>query len=77
MLADALKDPCIVVRVPSLGPRWLREMNAQTGWRDFQKPDFQRLKSQFGVDWVVVANPPVAGLSCPYQNQSLSVCRVE
>jgi hypothetical protein len=52
-------------------------MNAQSGWRDFQKGDFLRLKSQFGVNWVVVANPPVAGLSCPYRNNSLAVCRVE
>ena len=77
VLADALKDPCIVVRVPSLGPRWLREMGAQRGWRDFQKPDFQRLKSQFGVDWVVLTNPPVAGMTCPYSNRRVSVCRVE
>jgi hypothetical protein len=77
VLADAVKDPCIVVRVPSLGPRWLREMNAQTGWRDFQKPDFLRLKSQFGVDWVVLTNPPVAGMTCPYSNQRLAVCRVD
>ena len=77
VLADAVKDPCIVVRVPSLGPRWLREMNAQNGWRNFQKPDFLRLKSQFGVDWVVLTNPPVPGMSCPYSNQRLAVCRVE
>ncbi len=77
VLADAVKDPCIVVRVPSLGPRWLREMNAQTGWRDFQKPDFLRLKAQFGVDWVVLTNPPVVGLTCPYRNPRVSVCRVE
>jgi hypothetical protein len=77
VLADAVKDPCIVVRVPSLGPRWLREMNAQNGWRDFQKSDFLRLKSQFGVDWVVLTNPPVAGMTCPYSNQRLAVCRVD
>lgn len=77
VLADALKDPCIVVRVPSLGPRWLRELGAQRGWRDFQKPDFLRLKSQLGVDWVVLTNPPVAGMSCPYSNPRVSVCRVE
>jgi hypothetical protein len=77
VLADALKDPCIVVRVPSLGPRWLREMNAQNGWRDFQPPDFLRLKSQLGVDWVVLANPPVAGMACPYRNARVAVCRVE
>jgi len=79
VLADALKDPCIVVRVPSLGPRWLRELGAQRGWRDFHKQDFLRLKSQFGVDWVVLTNPPVAGaaLTCPYSNRRVSVCRVE
>jgi hypothetical protein len=77
VLADAVKDPCIVVRVPSLGPRWLREMNAQNGWRDFQKPDFLRLKSQFGVDWVVLTNPSVAGMACPYRNPRVSVCKVE
>jgi len=77
VLADALKDPCIVVRVPSLGPRWLRELGAQRGWRDFQKTDFLRLKSQFGVDWVVLTNPPVAGMTCPYSNARVSVCRVE
>ena len=77
VLADAVKDPCIVVRVPSLGPRWLRELDAQRGWRDFQKPDFSRLKSQTGVDWVVLTNPPVAGMTCPYRNQRVAVCRVE
>jgi hypothetical protein len=77
VLADAVKDPCIVVRVPSLGPRWLYELNAQTGWRNFQKPDFERLKAQMGVNWVVLANPPVAGMTCPYKNDRVSVCRVQ
>ncbi len=77
VLADAVKDPCIVVRVPSLGPRWLHELNAQTGWRNFQKPDFERLKAQMGVDWVVLTNPPVAGMTCAYKNDRVSVCRVD
>jgi hypothetical protein len=77
VLADALKDPCIVVRVPSLGPRWLREVSAQRGWRDFQKSDFSRLKADTGVDWVVLTNPAVAGMKCPYHNDRLSVCRVD
>ena len=59
------------------GPGWLNELDAQSGWRSFQKTDFERLKSQMGVDWVVLANPPVAGLICPYQNARVSVCRVE
>lgn len=77
VLADAIKDPCIVVRVPSLGPRWLREMNAQQGWRTFQRQDFLRLKEQFGVDWIVVSSPGVTGMECPYNNGTLSVCRVD
>jgi hypothetical protein len=52
-------------------------MNAQNDWRSFQKPDFLRLKSQFGVDWVVLTNPLVAGMTCPYSNQRVSVCRAE
>jgi hypothetical protein len=77
VLADAIKDPCIVVRIPALGPRWVRELNAQNGWRNFQRPDFLRLKEQFGVNWVVVPDPAGAGLSCPYENGSLAVCRVD
>jgi hypothetical protein len=77
VLADAIKDPCIVVRVPSLGPRWLREMNAQQGWRGFQRQDFVRLKEKFAVDWVVVPSPGVTGMTCPYNNGSLAVCGVE
>jgi len=76
VLADAIKDPCIVVRVPSLGPRWLRELHAQAGWRNFQKADFERLKSQMGVDWVVVPKP-VQGLTCPHKNARVSVCRID
>jgi hypothetical protein len=77
VLADAIKDPCIVVRVPSLGPRWLREMNAQQGWRRFQRQDFLRLKEEFGADWVLVPSPGVEGMQCPYNNGGLAVCRVE
>jgi hypothetical protein len=77
VLADAVKDPCIVVRVPRLGPRWLREVEAQRGWSDFQKRDFLRLKSQLGVDWVVLTNPPVEGMACPYRNDRVAVCKVE
>lgn len=77
VLADAVKDPCIVVRVPHLGPRWIRELEGQRGWRDFQKQDFLRLRAQFGVDWVVLQVPGVDGLSCPYRNPQVMVCRVE
>ena len=77
VLADAVKDAGMVARVPRLAPRWQREVEAQRGWRDFQRPDFLRLQREFGVDWVVLQVPGVDGLSCPYRNSQVVVCRVE
>jgi hypothetical protein len=77
VLADYVKDAGMVARVPRLAPRWQREVEAQTGWRNFQAADFQRLRNSFGVNWVVLAQPPVAGMTCPYQDQEISVCRLE
>jgi hypothetical protein len=77
VLADELKDAGMAARVPSLAPRWLREVEAQRGWRGFKRPDFLRLKAQFGVGWVVLQAPGVDGLPCPYRNSQVMVCRVE
>ena len=77
VLADEVKDAGMVARVPSLAPRWLREVEAQRGWRGFQRRDFLRLKAEFGVDWVVLQGPGEDGLSCPYRNAQVVVCRVE
>ena len=77
VLADAVKDAGMAARVPDLAPRWLREVDAQRGWRDFRRPDFLRLKAEFGVDWVVLQAPGVEGLPCPYRNAAVVVCRVE
>jgi hypothetical protein len=76
-LADAVKDGGMAARVPRLAPRWLREVDATRGWRDFQASDFQSLKSSFGVNWVVLAQPGVVGMTCPYQNRSVLVCRLK
>jgi len=77
VLADELKDAGMAARVPRLAPRWLRELEAQRGWRGFKRPDFLRLKAEFGVDWVVLQAPGVEGLPCPYRNPQVVVCRVE
>ncbi len=77
MLADNLKDPGMVARVPRLAGRWLAEVTAQRGWKGFHPADFERLKTQFGVDWVVLAQPGVAGMKCPYENRAVLVCQVE
>jgi len=75
-LADALKDTAVVTQVPELGPIWQREMDAQQGWPHFQFADFQRLKAEFGVDWVVLSFPPPRGLPCPWHGGAVSVCQV-
>ena len=77
VLADEVKDAGMAARVPRLAPRWLREVEAQRGWRDFKRPDFLRLKAEFGVDWVVLQAPGVEELPCPYRNAQVVVCRVE
>jgi hypothetical protein len=75
-LADNLKDPGMVARVPRLAGRWQTESDAQNGWKHFQAADFRRLKARFGVDWVVLDGPGFAGLDCPYRDGDLRVCRI-
>jgi hypothetical protein len=77
VLADYVKDAGMAARVPPLAPRWQKEVEAQTGWRNFQAADFERLKSLFGVNWVVLTQPPVAGMSCPYRKRDIFVCRLD
>jgi hypothetical protein len=76
MLADAVKDSGAASMFPPLADEWLRQVDAQRGWRDFQPADYHRLQTEFGVNWVVVQNP-VTGLDCPYQNTAVSVCRLD
>ncbi|HTW57790.1 MAG TPA: DUF6798 domain-containing protein [Terriglobales bacterium] len=85
VLADYDKDGGMAARVPRLAPRWLKEVTAQTGWQNFGPEDFQRLKHEFGVRWVIVSSadkistqplPPDAGITCPYQNRQLRICRL-
>jgi hypothetical protein len=75
-LADKIKDGAVVTEVPELGPVWARQVNAQKGWTHFQLADFERLKAEFGVDWVLVSYPQPAGLLCEWHNAVLSVCRI-
>jgi len=86
MLADYDKDGGMAARVPRLAPRWWKEVSALQGWRNFEGGDFQRLKNEFGVNWVVLSGTDAewshageqtdAGMTCPYQNQQVRVCRL-
>jgi len=75
-LCDAIKDTAVVTQVPELAPRWDREVEAQSEWRNFQLVDFERLKRDFGVNWTLVSYPQPRGLDCQWHNDSLAVCRI-
>jgi hypothetical protein len=75
-LADAIKDTSVVTKVPELGPAWKQQLDAQVGWAHFQLADFERLKEEFGVNWVVVSYPQPAGLVCRWHNAVVSVCQI-
>jgi hypothetical protein len=81
MLADRGKDRTVTTLAPAIAEIWLEQVNARDGWRDFCSEDFHRLKQGFRVTWVVienrgVVNPP-GGITCPYRNEAVSVCRIE
>ncbi|HZT70511.1 MAG TPA: hypothetical protein VFC10_12280 [Terriglobia bacterium] len=76
-MADLVKDPGVVSLFPLAGKAWIEQTAALTGWKNFTLRDFQRLKKQFGVSWVVVQQPGVPGLNCPYQNNAVRVCQIE
>ena len=75
-LADAIKDAAVVTQVPELAPRWTGQVDARAGWSRFELADFERLKTRFDVDWVVLSYPPPARLSCIWHNDQLCVCRI-
>ena len=83
VLADYEKDGGMAARVPSLAPRWLAEVTALNGWRNFREKDFERLKTDFGVNWIVLsradvefATPDPQVMICPYANGEVKVCRL-
>jgi hypothetical protein len=76
-LADRVKDSGAASMFPQLAGVWLTQVRALDGWKDFQLSDFRRLKQEFGVDWVVVEQPGVAGLNCPYQNKAVKICQID
>lgn len=75
-LADAIKDGSVVSKAPELARVWQSQVAAQNGWKSFRLSDFERLRTAFGVDWVLVDFPPPHGLPCPWHNPRLSVCRI-
>jgi hypothetical protein len=75
-LADEVKDNGVVSMFPALAEKWWAQVQAQTPWKSFRAEDFLRLKNTYGANWVLVQQPGVAGLDCPYQNSAVRVCRI-
>jgi hypothetical protein len=75
-LADRNKDNGVVSMFPPLAEVWWAQVRAQTPWRNFRLGDFSRLKNTYGANWVVLQQPGVGGMDCPYQNGAVKVCRI-
>ena len=73
-LADAIKDSGAVSMFPPLADEWYRQVQAESEWRKFTADDFQRLQREYGVNWVIVQQPGVSGVNCPYRNHVVLVC---
>lgn len=78
-MADIDKDSGVVVLFPAVGKRWHNEVHALSGWEHFGPPEFAKLRSDFGVDWVIVERRYEQNrfLTCPYENSSVAVCRLQ
>ncbi len=76
MLADGVKDAGPAASFPPLATAWHEQLQAQLGWDDFQAADFERLKQDYGVSWIVWDRPPPGGFPCPYQNEAVAVCQI-
>ena len=76
MLADAVKDSGAASMFPPMAEEWLRQVQAQSGWRTFGMQDFRRLQGEYGVNWVVLQQPEGPELECPFQNRAVKVCKL-
>jgi len=76
MLADAVKDSGAVTMFPALAQTWQEQVDAQRGWEDFRRKDFENLRDRFGVTWLVIEKAQTAAMDCPYHNSEIFVCRI-
>ncbi len=77
MLADWVSDGGAVSMFPPMAEEWLEQVQAHRGWREFQIEDFRGLQARYGVSWVVLQEPGVPDLQCPYQNEVVKVCSID
>jgi hypothetical protein len=76
MIADAGKDSGAVSMFPPLAEEWYEQVQARRDWKHFAQKDFARLQSIYGISWVIISQPGVTNLHCPYENQAVLVCEL-
>jgi hypothetical protein len=76
VLADAVKDSGAVSLFPRLAEHWDRQVRVLSDWNHFELADFERVAKLYPVTWIVTRQPAPSGLTCPYQNQTVSVCQL-
>lgn len=77
MLGDAVKDKGAASAFPPLADRWLEQYRAQEHWATFTLADFENLRQKYGIGWLVIEQPGLEGMNCPYQNSAVRVCRLD
>jgi len=78
-LADDVKDSGAVTMFPNLtaADHWLEQVESQRGWQNFRDRDFRRLQESYGVSWIVAERTLDTNFVCPYENQTIRVCRLD
>ena len=78
-MADAVKDSGAVTMFPELtaADHWLEQVSAERGWQDFHESDFRRLEKTYGVSWILSERTLHVNFACPYENQTVRVCRLD
>jgi hypothetical protein len=77
-LADAVKDSGASAMFPSLpmAEDWRVQIDAERSWNSHPPGFFDELHRKWGVTWVILDQPGVMSLDCPYSNSTLRVCRL-
>ena len=77
VLADNVKDSGVASLFPQIAERWKRQVQAQSGWKNFLIADFTNLANEYPVTWIVIRHPSPAGIVCPYENRELMICKID
>jgi len=75
MMADDMKDRAVAGIDPSLSREWRAQVLDRKDWAHFTTNDFRRLRRNYQVDWVLLAQPHRPALSCPFRQSDIWVCR--